>query len=98
MMNITRESTMGIGWTELLVVFCVVLLFFGAKRIPEVARALGKASREFKKARDSVVDEVRDSVDEQKKETDEEKKAGQQDGKKQPSPEKQLPDYDKKDE
>jgi len=89
---------MGVSWTELLVVFCVVLLFFGAKRIPEVARALGKASREFKKARDSVVDEVRDSVDEPKKETGEEKKTGQLDGRKQPSPEKQLPDYDKKDE
>lgn len=31
---------------ELLVIFCVVLLFFGARRIPEIARALGKASRE----------------------------------------------------
>lgn len=46
-----------IGISELLVLFFVVLLFFGAKRIPEVARALGKASREFKKARDGVMDE-----------------------------------------
>lgn len=53
---------MGIGWTELLLIFCVVLLFFGSKRIPEVARALGKASREFKNARDSVVDEVKESL------------------------------------
>lgn len=80
---------MGIGWTELIVVFCVVLLFFGARRIPEVARALGKASREFKNARDSVVDEVRDSVAEAK---DEKKK------KETLPPEKKLPDYDKKDE
>jgi len=81
---------MGIGWTELIVVFCVVLLFFGAKRIPEVARALGKASREFKSARDSVVDEVRQGVAEPKdgaKKKDEKR-----------APEKQLPDYDKKDE
>lgn len=81
---------MGIGWTELIVVFCVVLLFFGAKRIPEVARALGKASREFKSARDSVVDEVRQSVAEPK---DGAKKKDEQ-----LPPEKQLPDYDKKDE
>lgn len=81
---------MGIGWTELIVVFCVVLLFFGAKRIPEVARALGKASREFKSARDSVVDEVRQSVAEPK---DGAKKKDEK-----CSPEKKLPDYDKKDE
>lgn len=46
-----------IGVSELLVLFFIVLLFFGAKRIPEVAKALGKASREFKKARDGVMDE-----------------------------------------
>ncbi|MDR0932409.1 MAG: twin-arginine translocase TatA/TatE family subunit [Victivallales bacterium] len=56
---------MGIGWTELIVIFCVVLLFFGAKRIPEVARALGRASREFKNARDSVVNEVKDGFAEE---------------------------------
>ena len=45
------------GFRILLVLFFIVLLFFGAKRIPEVAKALGKASREFKKARDGVIDE-----------------------------------------
>ena len=72
-----------IGWMELIVIFCVVLLFFGAKRIPEVARALGKASREFKNARDSVVDEVKEGFSEE----EESKKNA-----------KQLPRYDKKDE
>lgn len=56
---------MGLSWTELLVVFGVLLLFFGAKRIPEVARALGKASREFKNARDGVVNEVRRTIDDE---------------------------------
>ncbi|MBS1371925.1 MAG: twin-arginine translocase TatA/TatE family subunit [Lentisphaeria bacterium] len=79
---------MGIGWTELIVIFCVVLLFFGARRIPEVARALGRASREFKNARDSVVDEVKESFSEEETKR----------GKKTPPPEKQLPEYDKKDE
>lgn len=67
---------MGVNWTELIVIFCVILLFFGARRIPEVARALGKASREFKNARDSVVDEVRESVAEPKEdqETTDDKK------------------------
>lgn len=47
-----------IGFSELLVIFIVVLLLFGAKRIPEVARSLGRASREFKNARDGVLDEL----------------------------------------
>ena len=47
-----------IGISELLVLFFIILLFFGAKRIPEVAKALGKASREYNKARDGVIDEL----------------------------------------
>lgn len=50
-----------IGWSELLVIFLLVLLFFGAKRIPEVARALGKATREFKDAKDGVISEITNS-------------------------------------
>ncbi len=40
----------GIGFQELLVIFLLVLLLFGAKRLPEVGKALGKGIREFKKA------------------------------------------------
>ena len=57
-----------IGVSELLVLFFIVLLFFGAKRIPEVAKALGKASREFKKAKDGVLDEFEQESAELKKE------------------------------
>ena len=39
---------------ELLVILIFVVLLFGAKRIPEIARALGKASKEFKKAKDDI--------------------------------------------
>ena len=46
-----------IGYTEILVIFLVVLLIFGAKRIPEIARAFGKASFEFKKAKDGIARE-----------------------------------------
>ena len=49
---------MSIGWSEVLLICFVVLLLFGAKRIPEVARALGKASREFKDAKDGIVNEI----------------------------------------
>ncbi|MBR2643591.1 MAG: twin-arginine translocase TatA/TatE family subunit [Lentisphaeria bacterium] len=55
-----------IGWTEYLVIFLVVLLLFGAKRIPEIARSLGKASREFKNARDEISAPPRDVEDSDK--------------------------------
>lgn len=38
------------GLPEILVIFLVVLLIFGAKRLPEFGRALGEGIREFKKA------------------------------------------------
>ncbi|MBR4219954.1 MAG: twin-arginine translocase TatA/TatE family subunit [Victivallales bacterium] len=48
---------MSIGYTELILILLVILLIFGAKRIPEIARALGKASSEFKKAKNEIVEE-----------------------------------------
>lgn len=39
-----------IGPTELLLIFGICLLIFGASKLPEIARALGKAKGEFKKA------------------------------------------------
>lgn len=49
---------MSIGWSEVLLICFVVLLLFGAKRIPEIARAFGKASREFQNAKDGMLDEI----------------------------------------
>lgn len=43
---------------ELLIIFVVVLLLFGAKRIPEMARGLGKGIREFRTAVKDVQSEV----------------------------------------
>lgn len=42
---------MSIGYTEILLILAIILLLFGAKRIPELAKAFGKASSEFKKAK-----------------------------------------------
>ena len=39
-----------IGWPELILILFVCLLLFGAGRLPEIARQLGKAIREFKKS------------------------------------------------
>jgi sec-independent protein translocase protein TatA len=38
-----------VGATELLIVLTIILLFFGAKRVPELARSLGRGKREFHK-------------------------------------------------
>ena len=38
----------GVGSTEILIIFVVALLLFGGKRMPELARTLGKAVREFR--------------------------------------------------
>ncbi len=43
---------MSIGWMEILLIMVIVLLLFGASRLPALARSLGKASSEFKKGRD----------------------------------------------
>lgn len=50
------------GW-EILLIFLVVLLVFGAKRIPEIARGLGKGIREFKDATTNIRQEL--SVDDE---------------------------------
>ncbi|MDD3118400.1 MAG: twin-arginine translocase TatA/TatE family subunit [Victivallales bacterium] len=54
---------MNISMTELMVIFLVILLIFGAKRIPEIARALGRASHEFKKAKDDIVNSSGELMD-----------------------------------
>jgi sec-independent protein translocase protein TatA len=47
------------GGQEMLVVFLVVLLLFGAKKLPELARGVGKSMGEFKKARDEFEREIK---------------------------------------
>lgn len=52
-----------IGWQEILVILILVLVVFGAKKIPELARSLGRASYEFKKAKEDLVKETRELQD-----------------------------------
>jgi len=49
---------MGLSMSEILVIAVVVLLLFGAKKIPELARALGRATYEFKKAKQDLMKET----------------------------------------
>lgn len=48
-------------------IFLVVLLFFGAKRLPDLFRSLGKSMREFKKATSDIEDDIRTAMDEEPK-------------------------------
>lgn len=46
---------------EIFIVLIVVLLLFGANKIPEIAKGLGKGMREFRKATDDIKKEINDS-------------------------------------
>jgi sec-independent protein translocase protein TatA len=54
----------GIGGPELMMIMFIILLLFGANRLPELAKGLGKSVREFKKATSSVEAEVRRAMEE----------------------------------
>ena len=58
---------MSLGWPEIILILIVVLLLFGANRIPEIARSLGKATKEFKRARDEFADEIKNADAPEKK-------------------------------
>jgi sec-independent protein translocase protein TatA len=57
----------GIGMPELLVVLFLVILLFGAKKIPELARGLGKGIREFKDASKEIKSEIEKGVNDDPK-------------------------------
>ncbi|QJW89992.1 twin-arginine translocase TatA/TatE family subunit [Spirosoma taeanense] len=44
----------GLGTSEIVLILCFILLFFGAKKLPELARGLGKGIREFKDATNDI--------------------------------------------
>ena len=58
------------GGMELIIIFGVVLLLFGAKKIPELARGVGKGMGEFKKAKKDFDREIRAGEEEGEKEWD----------------------------
>ena len=59
----------GLGYQELLIILVIVLLLFGAQRLPELAKSLGSSVKEFKKG----VSEVKDEGTSQAKKEDEKK-------------------------
>ena len=53
----------GLGVQELVIILAIAMLFFGGKKIPEIAKGLGKGIREFKTASEKVTDDVTDAVE-----------------------------------
>lgn len=70
-MDTVAVWTPGLG--ELIIILVVVLLLFGAKRLPEMARSLGRSTKEFKQGMDESVAEE----DEEREEPDESRTAGE---------------------
>lgn len=56
-----------LGTGEVLLIFLFILIFFGAKKIPELAQGLGKGIREFRKAARDIQDEIEKPEDASKK-------------------------------
>ncbi len=55
---------MGFGPWEIVVIVFVVVLLFGGKKLPELAKGLGQGLREFKKATKDIKDEVKSATNE----------------------------------
>ncbi|HOD27634.1 MAG TPA: twin-arginine translocase TatA/TatE family subunit [Syntrophales bacterium] len=79
----------GIGTPELIVILIVALLVIGPKRLPDLAKSIGKGLQEFRRATDGVTDTLKDTLREDE-EKPEEKDAGLKDsllyGKSDPEP------------
>ncbi len=53
---------MNIGGQEMFFILLIILLLFGAKKLPELARGMGSAIKEFQKAKDEFSDELHSAV------------------------------------
>jgi sec-independent protein translocase protein TatA len=60
-----------LGWSELLIIFFIILIIFGPRKLPEVAEAMGKSIQKFKRAskdaRKEIENGLEDSSDDDKK-------------------------------
>lgn len=61
-MTLINLLFLNLGGGEVFVILLVVLLFFGSKRIPDLAKGLGKGMREFKDAMSGIENEVRNAA------------------------------------
>lgn len=62
-MTNTMFGLLNLGGMEIILILALVLILFGAKKLPELAKGLGQGIKEFKKATREVTDEVQRSMD-----------------------------------
>ncbi len=74
---------LNLGGGEIILILALVLILFGAKKLPELAKGLGSGIKEFKKATREVTDEIQTAMDDQN--------YSQPPRKIEPPPQKQLP-------
>ena len=60
-MPVTIASIMNLMGPDMMVILLIVLLLFGAKKLPELARGMGRAVKEFSSARDEIEREITES-------------------------------------
>ena len=53
-----------IGWPEITLIILAIIILFGGKKLPELARGLGQGLKEFKKAKQEFKDEVKSAAEE----------------------------------
>ena len=52
-----------LGWSELLIIFFIILIIFGPRKLPEVAEAFGKSIQKFKRASKEAREEIESGID-----------------------------------
>jgi Tat protein translocase TatB subunit len=57
----------GIGWQELIIIAVVALIIVGPKKLPDLAKTLGKGIRDFKNAAEGVTEDLKDTLKEDEK-------------------------------
>ena len=60
----------GIGMQELIIIAVIALLIVGPKKLPDLAKTLGKGFSEFKKATEGITDDLKETMKEDKKQDD----------------------------
>ena len=69
--NVSYPLFLNLGGSELILILLAVLLLFGGKGIPNIARTLGRSVREFKDAANGIQDEIRGNFNEVSNEVNE---------------------------
>jgi len=60
----------GIGMQELIIIAIIALIIVGPKKLPDLAKSLGKGFSEFKRATDGITDDIKETLKEDEKKDD----------------------------